>query len=325
MEKQRDLSMDNIRACLIFLVVLGHLLEIGPDYPGKEMLYLSVYSFHMPAFMFLSGWFSRFRPMRTVWCVLWPYALFQPAYILSYNALYGLTLPVQYTTPNWLLWYLLALAVMQLLIPLYDRPTGWGRGAVLAGAVALALGAGYVDRIGYELSLSRFLVYQPWFVLGFYLGTGKIPRRRGGLLGWVSLGLWAVCLWALVSLGATRQMFYAAYPYSALGYGPGIRGLSMLAALGAIGALMELLRPLLDRKVPLFTAAGQNTLSVYLLHGFVVRLIGKYIPGLGGYLSASILTALALILVLGSPPVGKAMGFVLSDRWWIWLKERIKE
>ena len=50
----RDLKLDGLKFIMIFLVVLGHLsyndwgMETG----------LLIYSFHMPVFVFLSGYFT---------------------------------------------------------------------------------------------------------------------------------------------------------------------------------------------------------------------------------------------------------------------------
>lgn len=49
---------DNIKCLLIFLVVFGHMLEPQTG-GGVNFIYLNIYSFHMPAFIFVSGWFSR--------------------------------------------------------------------------------------------------------------------------------------------------------------------------------------------------------------------------------------------------------------------------
>ncbi|WP_297195804.1 acyltransferase family protein [uncultured Flavonifractor sp.] len=57
--KPREYRYDNLRFFLMALVVLGHLLEITPDIPYKRELYYLIYSFHMPAFLFLSGIFAR--------------------------------------------------------------------------------------------------------------------------------------------------------------------------------------------------------------------------------------------------------------------------
>src|SRR5699024_7607197 len=54
----RDPAIDNARALLITLVVVGHLLNMISSTSG-EVLYLWIYSFHMPAFVAVSGYLSR--------------------------------------------------------------------------------------------------------------------------------------------------------------------------------------------------------------------------------------------------------------------------
>ena len=58
--KQRDAYFDNVKGILILLVVIGHLIE--PFYLKSkfvESLYTFIYTFHMPAFIFLSGLFFK--------------------------------------------------------------------------------------------------------------------------------------------------------------------------------------------------------------------------------------------------------------------------
>ncbi|MEI6580533.1 MAG: acyltransferase family protein, partial [Eubacteriales bacterium] len=58
----RSAYWDNVKGILIFLVVLGHYLIA---YYNSEKLNLAgvivavIYTFHMPAFIFVSGFFSR--------------------------------------------------------------------------------------------------------------------------------------------------------------------------------------------------------------------------------------------------------------------------
>ena len=60
MEKQRSNYWDNAKAILIFLVVLGHfLLPLENKVGGVMATYWWVYLFHMPAFVFVSGVFSK--------------------------------------------------------------------------------------------------------------------------------------------------------------------------------------------------------------------------------------------------------------------------
>ena len=59
MNKERDYFFDNLKAVLIFLVVLGHfLLPIH----GESVLVVVkrlIYVFHMPLFVFVSGYFAK--------------------------------------------------------------------------------------------------------------------------------------------------------------------------------------------------------------------------------------------------------------------------
>ena len=56
--KKRDYLFDNYRTLLIFLVVAGHVIEtIYRNNWFLEGLKWIIYSFHVPAFVFISGYF----------------------------------------------------------------------------------------------------------------------------------------------------------------------------------------------------------------------------------------------------------------------------
>ena len=59
--KKRIYELDNLKAILIFLVVLGHLLISFTHDTCETAKYLSsfIYSFHMPLFIIISGYFSK--------------------------------------------------------------------------------------------------------------------------------------------------------------------------------------------------------------------------------------------------------------------------
>ena len=78
--KTREYQYDNLRFLLIALVVLGHLLEIAGEFPHRELLYALIYSFHMPAFLFLSGMFARFDRIKWIFGMAMPYLVFQWLY-----------------------------------------------------------------------------------------------------------------------------------------------------------------------------------------------------------------------------------------------------
>ncbi|GDY74188.1 hypothetical protein SAV31267_036730 [Streptomyces avermitilis] len=87
--KQRDAFFDNAKYLAIVFVAMGHAWEPLTDHSrAAEALYMVVYTFHMPAFILISGYFSRsfdMRPdrlKRLVTGVAVPYVLFEVAYSL---------------------------------------------------------------------------------------------------------------------------------------------------------------------------------------------------------------------------------------------------
>src|SRR5690625_7801367 len=51
---------DNAKLLLIFLVVFGHLIQpFTGDSKSVQTLYTWIYTFHMPAFIFLAGFFAK--------------------------------------------------------------------------------------------------------------------------------------------------------------------------------------------------------------------------------------------------------------------------
>lgn len=59
---ERDAYWDSLKFVLIFLVVLGHVLEINyPEGSLNRGLYNFIYMYHMPLFVFVSGYFSKIR------------------------------------------------------------------------------------------------------------------------------------------------------------------------------------------------------------------------------------------------------------------------
>ncbi len=59
-DNQRSAYWDNLKAILIFLVVLGHyILPVNRSGRSLTSAYYWIYLFHMPAFVLTSGYFSK--------------------------------------------------------------------------------------------------------------------------------------------------------------------------------------------------------------------------------------------------------------------------
>lgn len=57
--KERNYLFDNLKFFLIVLVVFGHSLEEISLEHNYAIIRAWIYSFHMPAFVFISGYFSK--------------------------------------------------------------------------------------------------------------------------------------------------------------------------------------------------------------------------------------------------------------------------
>ncbi|WP_052356695.1 acyltransferase family protein [[Clostridium] dakarense] len=56
----KNYFVDNLKVLLIFLVVFGHLIERYINTNDTLMgMYMFIYTFHMPLFIFISGFLSK--------------------------------------------------------------------------------------------------------------------------------------------------------------------------------------------------------------------------------------------------------------------------
>lgn len=322
--KTREYQYDNLRFLLIALVVLGHLLEIAGEFPHKELIYELIYSFHMPAFLFLSGMFARFHRAKWIFGMAVPYLILQWLYTSFVERLGDPYVHVQFSRPYWILWYLFVLAIYTLLLPVYDTVSPASRGMMVAASVVLALLAGFDKSIDYQWSASRIIVFQPWFLLGYYFRRADSLRTRwegaGRTFRGTVLGLAVVCCvaleWLLLRWGISAKMMLGTYGYEELGYSWQARGLIMCCAASVILLLFMGLAPCLKCRIPVVTTLGQNTLSVYLLHGFFIHLLRLKYPWLVAQPWQVLLVWAGLLLLLGNPVVGRFTGFFFGAGWY---------
>ena len=305
---ERNYGFDNVKGILIFCVVLGHLLEcVG----GYLPLYRMIYLFHMPVFMFVSGFFAK-GGIRQVADKIWMYGLFQTVYILFERAVKPAQIPFQYHTPYWILWYLFVLIFYTALIPVYRAKSGRKRIAVTTAAFLLSFLAGFVPKIGYPWSLSRFFVFQPYFLMGFYAKEQGIPSFGKRVFIPVLAG--AILSLGLAYLpGITDKLLYGSACYT-VPEGVLFRLLLAVAAVLWI-AMFWCLKDAMRGKIPLLSTVGRYTLSVYLLHGFILRLMSWRVLPAPQNIWSAIALAVPICILLGNKYTGKAVSLLSTFRY----------
>lgn len=279
---------DNLKGVLILLVVFGHMLQMLPG-GSESAVYKLIYLFHMPMFVFCSGYLGSFAPKKILRALLLPYLVLQVLCCLLTKQ------PVQLFTPYWMLWYLPALAVWRFCIPLLNLCGRRGVLPCLFGLLLLGCLAGYCGHIGYFLSLSRIFVFCPYFAAGYFLKTrsgwdklrhmGHFPKLCAALAAVLCLCLF---LWSAPKIPA--EWLYGAESYAAVGSAVWFR-LSQYGAAAVIGLALLLFLP--ARKT-VFGTVGKNSFLLYAAH-IAVLPIFRLLPAIHPYLQP-VLCLLAAIL-----------------------------
>ncbi|MET8577592.1 acyltransferase family protein [Streptomyces sp. NPDC005012] len=319
---QRDSFFDNAKYLAIVLVALGHVWE--PLRDGSRtmgVLYMVVYAFHMPAFIVISGYFSRsfaFRPhqiKRLISGVVVPYIVFETAYSLFRRWLHDPDAPISLLDPWYLTWFLAALFVWRLTTPIW-RSLRYP----LAVALAIAMLATVSPKIGNDLDMQRALQFLPYFVLGLCLKPEHFKLVRTRRMRILAVPVFAAALavgwWAKGNM--TTAWFYHRDAAQELGGAWWIGPLMTLGMFGCAVVLTACFFAWVPGRRLWFTALGAGTISGYLLHGFLVKggiWLGWFDQGWAeGPLGALLCTVAAgtVVTLLCTPPVLKALKVVLE-------------
>ncbi|MFC7060872.1 acyltransferase family protein [Halobacillus seohaensis] len=272
---KRDALFDNAKILLIFLVVFGHMIQ--PTTKGSSEMYTVytwIYTFHMPAFIFLAGFFAKGSGKKDYILnlakkLILPYIVFQfvyTAYFLFIGKDGWLNAPFY---PHWSLWFLFSLFCWHILLVLFRKiPPIVG----IALAVAIGIFVGYVDSIDQTFSLSRTFVFFPFFLAGYWLTKDAVKKWRTSGIRVASL-LFMITLALLIAVAPEFNSNWLLGSKSYLTMGePELGGILRLGVY-VLGALMTVsVMAWVPNKHFSFTALGGKTLYVYLLHGFIVQL-----------------------------------------------------
>ena len=176
LSKQRIQRWDNIKAVLIFLVVLGHVADIYADVSfATGVIRFIIYSFHMPLFLFISGMFSKKNVQQKRWDKIFSYLvlyiflkiLIFIAKWISYGKQPQFNLFSEMETP-WYVFCLFAFCIITIAL----KNVKWYY--VLTVSIIVACISGYDNSIRDFLCLSRIIVFYPFFYAGFLIEPEKL-------------------------------------------------------------------------------------------------------------------------------------------------------
>lgn len=266
---KRDSYFDNYKAFLIFLVVIAHYLEpLGNNMSFALFIRKIIYLFHMPAFAFVSGHFSKHNSFnKLVKRLIVPYAIAQIGFYFLANYLWEVDTDFTLFTPNYTLWFLLSLFVWRCAIDKVAMIKG-----IIPIAFFVGILVGFDNGIGKYLSLSRMITFFPYFLLGYRFNKDKFmefanKKSAKVLAGFVLTGIfgWFCLFGELIDIHLLESC--CSYEEMELSHGWLQRGILYIIATSVI----YLIAILIPRKEHWFSYIGSRTMGIYLTHGAIVK------------------------------------------------------
>lgn len=275
--KERNYLFDNLKFFLIVLVVFGHSLEEISLEHNYAIIRAWIYSFHMPAFVFISGYFSKCvrrggeSARKTIINCAIPYFIFNTIFALYTEK----TLAINILTPKYIFWYLFSLLIWRLMIDDLKRIKG-----IFILAILLGLYVGGIHEADRFLAISRTIVFFPYFLLGVLADEATIEKVRK-MPKHYSIIMSAMLSISVIILHIKKMIPVKAYEniqcYQESGMnnlqGMAIRLFSYGVGIAAIFCIVNLVSN--ERKW--YTAYGSRTACIYIASAFSVKILYKFI------------------------------------------------
>ncbi|UOB21197.1 acyltransferase family protein [Macrococcus armenti] len=276
MKKERDYYFDNAKLYLIILVVFGHIIR---SYINESQfiyaLYMFIYSFHMPAFVLISGYFAKsiHKPgyiKKVALKLLLPYIIFQTFYAVYYYLIDDVsTIKLNPFDPEWAMWFLISLFSWQIILFIVKDINAL---IVLPVSFLIGVTAGYFSFIDGTLSLSRTLVFLPLFLLGYYAQPSHFKYIRDKKYVIFSILVLSAVFLFYYLFKIDFNWLFGSKPYESIeAHAPDMySGFKRLAVYVIIIVSTTSFLNIVPNRQLKYTYIGSRTMFIYLLHGLFV-------------------------------------------------------
>ena len=276
--KDKLYLFSNLKGILITLVVFAHMLETTPPIINGDLggdVYKLIYSFHMAAFLFISGYFSKKLEKgydNAIERYLLPY-IFMILFCAGIRFILFGKASFNLLQPSFASWYLLTLFFYKI----YLKNLLNIRYLFFISIIVSILIACANQKLAY-LSIGRTVSFFPFFLLGYYFKYEWIKKIKNITLKFYAvLFLVYITAFMIVTNNVnTRKIFYFRDSYKSM-HLSNLEGMFFHAVimLIAILVILFLLKFVQDHKT-VFTYIGDRTMSIYILHPIFYYLSKKY-------------------------------------------------
>jgi fucose 4-O-acetylase-like acetyltransferase/lysophospholipase L1-like esterase len=311
---ERSPYWDNIKGILISLVVVGHFLW---DYKGigfAGFLVNFVYLFHMPAFIFVSGYLSKSnnaKSMRSIFKLVVTYIIFNTTMMIFSFIL--LNTSIQLITPVYSYWFLISLIIWRFIIKYVENIKN-----ILLMSIIIAIFIGLWSDVTNVFAISRTVVFFPFFLIGYKLSPDKINHLihnrkhidyfKGILLLLFTSYLSSLFIYKYTGLSESDFLMQS---YDSL-----TDMVVRIAMLGIAGLMIMSIILLTPQKPFRFLSKwGRNSLGVYVLHRFITLIFFKAFPANTfneKYIIFAVCASVITLLFLGSDLICRKFNWLIN-------------
>lgn len=296
--KRRDGYFDGLKFLLIVLVILGHTLEANLDNHTSLALYNTIYLFHMPLFIFVTGYFTKKsndtkKQKLSIARLLETLIVFQLAHFVQNGCSGGVISLVLF--PKWTMWYLYSVIAWKIFIYIMPEEILKNYKVVIISTILASLTVGFVQ---YDaLSFHRTIVFSPFFMMGYYCRTYTVdfkkhlPSRKTSMFILLSVFIATFFLDVPFFEVVSGARSYCFYDSSAL-TSTTMRFAHLIIAFIMSSCIMRFAE---DIKIDYISGIGSDTLFFYMVHSFIVLLTRDIMSKMGFEFSLQVLIVLFVL------------------------------
>ena len=267
--KERDYLFDNCKFFLILFVVAAHFIDF--DFSTNwvfKSLYIFIYTFHMPLFIFICGvFYSNKKINEKVLSYIYIFVLQRLITIILYQIFNRKYQFILFGNDGWH-WFLFALAIYNLLL-FFAKKTKIEY--LLFISFILSCISGYDNSIGDMFYLSRILVFLPYFIVGVVIGKDRINYiSKNKFVFYISLliavSYFIFCFRYIDIIYKFRPMFAGRNAFSRTEFSNngGLGRIERHVISSVIGFAFLMIIP--RCRLGIISLFGQRTLQVYFWH-----------------------------------------------------------
>ena len=270
---------DNLKFFLVTCVVIGHFADQFTDVSNiYDSIFLFIYSFHIPLFIFIAGIFYKNKDITTKVIFFISIGFSYKIVLAIMDRLFGKVQAEFFLLlDGGLSWFMFALAAYMIILKIIEKQN---KEYILAFSIVLACFVGYDPGIGDFLYLSRIIIFFPFFLSGVLLQNFDIVsfknknskyKSLAGLIVLVWLGL---CIYEVDRIYGLRYLFTGRNPFppGIMSYAPLVRLASYIISFSIGFSLIMLMS---NKRLGSITDMGRNSINVYFWHMHIYYALNK--------------------------------------------------